>query len=62
MSHVETAPTPKNDPMLTRQVREKVLRCFCANGKPLSVGDEVMLEFHVARDMTFLGKAEMLHS
>lgn len=59
MSTSETAPTPKNDPTLTRQVREKVLRCFCANGKPL--GDEVMLEFHVARDMTFLGKAEMLH-
>lgn len=59
--NVEHPPTPKNDPKLMRQVRVKVLRCFCMNGKPLSVGAEAVLEFHVARDMTFLGKAEMLH-
>lgn len=60
MSNVETAPTPRNDPKLLRQVYVKVIKPFCINGKPLSVGDEVAIEYHVARDMVALGKARLM--
>ncbi|MDN5940619.1 MAG: hypothetical protein L0H94_01950 [Nitrospira sp.] len=62
MNEAAPAPIPKNDPKLMRQVRVKVLRCFCVNGKPLSVGDEVMLEYHVARDLAVFKKVEMFLS
>lgn len=53
----EPIPTPKNDPQLLRLVRVKVIRPFCVAGTALSIGAEVLIEFHVARDLRAIGKA-----
>ncbi len=56
----ERVPTPKNDPKLLRLVRVRVLHSFCVAGAALEIGAEATIEFHVARDMQALGKAELL--
>lgn len=61
MPECETAPAPKNDPKLLRFVSVHVLRPFCVKGLPLTIGDKVVIEYHVARDMVALGKAAIVY-
>ncbi|NOS81307.1 MAG: hypothetical protein HOP32_06980 [Nitrospira sp.] len=60
MNHLETAPTPKNDPRLLESVQVIVLRPFCLHGQPLTKGTTVELPRYVAVDMITLGKAELV--
>lgn len=53
-------PLPVNAPHLMRLVSVMVIRSFCLGGRPLAIGDEVRLEYATARDLIFLGKAQML--
>lgn len=61
MREIETAPTPKNDPQLMRLVSVTVIRPFCVAGAPLAIGAEVLLEYHLARDLATLGKAQLVN-
>jgi|CXWL01.1.fsa_nt_gi hypothetical protein len=54
------APVPVNPPHLMRPVRVQVLRPFRVAGKPLAIGDEVEIEYHLARDLWAIGKVELL--
>lgn len=56
----QNIPPPINPPHLMRLVRVKVLRPFCVKGKPLASGDEVEVEFHLAKDLQALGKAAIV--
>ena len=53
-------PLPVNPTHLTRLVSVMVIRSFCLGGRPLAIGDEVQIEYAMARDLIFLGKAQML--
>ena len=57
---VSTAPGPVNAPHLMRLVLVRATAPFCVAGRPLAIGDEVRLEYATAKDLIFLGKAEML--
>lgn len=52
----QTVPAPVNPPHLMRRVQVKVLRPFPVAGKPLAIGDEVEIEYHLARDLAAIGK------
>lgn len=56
----ENVPRPFNPPHLTRLVRVKVIRPFCVGGQPLAIGSEVEIEYHLARDLAAIWKAEIL--
>ena len=58
--NVEKVAPPKNSPHLFRMVRVKVLQPFGVRGGTPEIGDEVKVEFHVARDMRALGKCVVL--
>lgn len=60
--HPELKKTFQNDPHLLRPVRVKVLRSFCVGGRPLAVGDEATVEFHLGRDLVAVQKAEFVSS
>ncbi|TKB63201.1 MAG: hypothetical protein E8D47_13220 [Nitrospira sp.] len=49
-----------NDPALLRLVKVKVLKSFRVGGKPLTVGDEVSIEWHLAKDLNALGKCAIV--
>jgi len=53
-------PAPKNDPRLMQLILVKVLRPFCVAGQPLALGDEVAIEFHLARDLVAIGKVRII--
>lgn len=53
-------PPPVNPPHLMRLVLVKVIRPFRAGGKPLAIGAEVEIEYHLARDLAALGKAAIV--
>ena len=55
-------PPPVNPPHLMRLVLVKVIRPFSEGGQPLAIGAEVEIEYHLARDLAAIGKAEMLNS
>jgi hypothetical protein len=59
MNRSEIAP-PVQNPQLFQPVKVRVLRSFCVTGRPLAVGAEVELPYHVARDLEAMGKAEIL--
>ena len=48
----------RNDPKLLAKVKIRCLRPFYVGGKALECGEIATVEFHVARDMIALGKAE----
>jgi hypothetical protein len=60
MTRSEHVPAPVNDPRLMRLVRVRVVRPFRVAGKPLTIGEEVEIPFHVACDLRVLGKCEIL--
>lgn len=51
---------PIQDPKLFQPVKVRVLRSFCIGGKPLQIGEEVSIEFHLMRDLVAIGKAAMV--
>jgi hypothetical protein len=59
MRHSNVA-APVQDPKLFQPVKVRVLRSFCVTGKPLAVGAEVELPYHVARDLRALGRVELI--
>lgn len=53
-------PPPVIPARLMRAVRVRVLRPFCVGGQPLAIGDEVEIEYHLARDLAAIGKATIV--
>jgi hypothetical protein len=51
---------PENPDYLTRLVRVTVLKPFCVKARPLAIGDECEIEYHLARDLAAIGKCELL--
>jgi hypothetical protein len=43
-----------------RLVKVKVLKPFRVKGQPLAIGDECEIEYHLARDLAAINKAELL--
>ena len=60
MSTITTAPIPKNDPQLMQMVRVRVIVPFCVGGQPQAIGDEVEIEYHLARDLAAIGKCVLV--
>ena len=53
-------PPPKNDPILFKATRCRVLRSFCVKGKPLPIGSECTLPRHDALSLAAANKVELL--
>jgi len=47
---------------LVKLVRVRVLRSLLLHGKPVKVGDEMGLEYHLACDLRALGKCALIES
>lgn len=56
----EKVPAPKNDPRLLAPTRIKSLGGFCVRGREIQCGEEITVEYFIARDMVALCKAELL--
>ena len=50
---------PKNPPELLEKVKVRVLRSFCVSGKPMSEGDLISIESHLADSLRAIGKVEI---